>query len=253
MPDTISSYHTFVPNTPVRAHQINTNFSNYRGTILPVDPTVAGAITNSYDLGNSSYFWDVSYFHTLHLKANTTTKDVSMYIDNAITATVFKLDVNSSTTRGLLVNGTHGGTWRGSAVSTETTALTSNFLTLGSLNVSITSYGGPLLIFPAFSAQISTSSTFGFTTAGSGPWDKFELACFASTAGATSIGGAVTLMKFRNDISDIVYARPACFYNCIGTLNAGDWTVYYAARFYTTTASGTWVSQNLMLVIKEML
>jgi len=254
MPSTIPSFFTFSPNTPARAHQVNTNFSSYRGTVLPIDPNAGQAITDTYDLGTSEHFWDVGYFNSVDLKGSTTTNNATIYVDTSLTAATLKINIGDSISRGVIVNGIHGGTWRGGAVALETTALTSTFLTLGGMSISITSYGGPLLIFPAYSPQASTSSTFGFTTSGGANWDKFELACFAATAGgdAATTTGRVPIMLFRNDVSDTVYARPACFYNCIGTLNAGNWTLWFAARFWTTS-SGTWVTQNLEMVVKEIL
>lgn len=57
MPNTITAYHTFVGGTKARAAQVNTNFSNHRGHLMPIDPNTATAVTNTYDLGSAEYQW----------------------------------------------------------------------------------------------------------------------------------------------------------------------------------------------------
>lgn len=56
MPTTITAYYNF-STTLARASDLNNNFSNHRGTLLPIDSTVSSATTGTYELGSSSYAW----------------------------------------------------------------------------------------------------------------------------------------------------------------------------------------------------
>lgn len=55
MPETITSYTTFNPGTKAKSQEVNQNFSNHRGSILPIDPTTAAAVPNAYNVGSSEY------------------------------------------------------------------------------------------------------------------------------------------------------------------------------------------------------
>lgn len=71
---TITSFYSFSANTKARATQVNTNFSNYRGHIIAIDPNTSTAATSeTYDLGSTEYRWRTGYFREIDLKANTST------------------------------------------------------------------------------------------------------------------------------------------------------------------------------------
>lgn len=61
MPNTITSYTTFVANTKARASQINANFSNHRGTLVPINSDTTTASTLTHDLGSSEHKWNNLY------------------------------------------------------------------------------------------------------------------------------------------------------------------------------------------------
>lgn len=66
---TITAFYNFTANTKARASQVNTNFDTFRGHILPVSPTTATAINNTYDLGSSEYRWRNLYLAPLFATA----------------------------------------------------------------------------------------------------------------------------------------------------------------------------------------
>jgi hypothetical protein len=70
---TITSFYTFAANSKARATQVNTNFSNYRGHIIAIDPSTITASNETYDLGSTEYRWRTGYFRDIDIKANTTT------------------------------------------------------------------------------------------------------------------------------------------------------------------------------------
>lgn len=71
---TITSFYTFAANSKARAAQVNTNFSNFRGHVIAIDPhTATSAATETYDLGSTEYRWRTGYFREVDLKSNTST------------------------------------------------------------------------------------------------------------------------------------------------------------------------------------
>jgi len=61
MPTTITSFYTFTPDTKARSTEVNTNFNNYRGSILPVNTDTQTASDNTHDLGVSDHRWANAY------------------------------------------------------------------------------------------------------------------------------------------------------------------------------------------------
>jgi hypothetical protein len=61
MPATISAYHTFIANTRAKASENNRNFSNYRGTLLPISEDTSTASDNSHDFGSTDHRWRAGY------------------------------------------------------------------------------------------------------------------------------------------------------------------------------------------------
>lgn len=70
---TITSFYTFTANTKARATHVNTNFSNFRGHIVPIDPNTIAASNETYDLGSTEYRWSTGYFREVDFKSNTST------------------------------------------------------------------------------------------------------------------------------------------------------------------------------------
>lgn len=63
MPNTITEYSVFVPKTVIESGQVNTNFSNHRGTLLPISEDTSTALNNTYQLGTSEYIWSDSFLN----------------------------------------------------------------------------------------------------------------------------------------------------------------------------------------------
>lgn len=72
MPNTITTYNTFAGGTKARATQVNQNFNNYRGTLLPINEDSASASTNTHDLGSADHRWKDVYANTINLRGATT-------------------------------------------------------------------------------------------------------------------------------------------------------------------------------------
>lgn len=61
MPNTISSFFSFTPNTKARATEVNANFNNFRGALLPINEDTSTASNNEHDIGSSDYYWNTFY------------------------------------------------------------------------------------------------------------------------------------------------------------------------------------------------
>lgn len=117
MPNTILSYHVFQAKTKARASEVNTNFSNYRGTLIPIDPNTAAAAGNTYDLGSTEYRWNVSYVNTLNLRGATSTSNFFMTCDSTSSQIAY-LGFGSSNVMAIGSAGIRSGR----AISADTTA-----------------------------------------------------------------------------------------------------------------------------------
>jgi hypothetical protein len=97
MADTITAYHSFSAGTKARSSQVNTNFSNYRGTLIPIDPNTATAVALTYDLGTTEYRWRDWYGRGLNLVGMTTAANLTLTRDNAVTGGAFDLVIGATT------------------------------------------------------------------------------------------------------------------------------------------------------------
>jgi hypothetical protein len=96
MPNTITEFNVFTPGTKARSSQVNTNFTNYRGTILPINSDTASASHITHDLGSGEHRWKTAFCQTIDIQGSTTTASLQITSD-AATATGFKLEISSLT------------------------------------------------------------------------------------------------------------------------------------------------------------
>jgi len=69
MPSTITAYTSFTLLTNIKSSEVNANFSNHRGTLIPIHETTATAgTTGTYNLGTSEYTWLGGYVNNLFLQ-----------------------------------------------------------------------------------------------------------------------------------------------------------------------------------------
>jgi hypothetical protein len=104
MPSTITTYYTFSAGTKARSSQVNTNFSNYRGDLLPVNEATVSASDMTHYLGGSDHRWLGLYAGSINLKGATTTAHTifqpqtsvttgaAELMFGSVTATVFDID-----------------------------------------------------------------------------------------------------------------------------------------------------------------
>lgn len=256
MPNTITGYTTFVTATAAKSVEMNTNFSNYRGTILPIDPNTAAAATDTYDLGSSDYRWNNAYLNNLIFKGATTTDDVSFSIDQDVTAATLLVKVGDSITRGVVVEGT-GLTASGDANAYQT--MTTSFITVASLDVELKTNGGIVLLYVSYGEGAFTTPVYSEwgpdESAGpnAGSWD---FAWFKQTAGTGVSGVTTTISRMRrHDATPSVKERFApSMFNAFDLAGDQDTFHYWVAVKNTSAAVDTvWKSLNVKLVAKEIL
>lgn len=73
MPNTIASFFSFSPATKARASEVNVNFSNFRGALIPINSDTVTASNNTHDLGSSEYVWNSIYLNGLYESQNKST------------------------------------------------------------------------------------------------------------------------------------------------------------------------------------
>lgn len=92
---TITSFYTFQGNTKARATNVNTNFSNFRGHLLPIDPNTISCIGDTYDVGSVEHRFNKGWFNYIEYDRPTTTCSVTQYSNIAVTAGSLVTQINS--------------------------------------------------------------------------------------------------------------------------------------------------------------
>lgn len=96
MPTTITSYVTFLANTKAKASEMNSNLSNHRGTLVPIDESTATASNLTHNIGTDEHRWNIGYFGSVDIDGFTSTVDAVMQAVDATTGG-FELLFGSST------------------------------------------------------------------------------------------------------------------------------------------------------------
>jgi len=153
MPNTITSYTTFVAGTKARASEVNANFSNYRGTLVPINSDTASASDKTHDLGQPSHSWKDFYTQKVYVSDTTTGQSSYLGSDTAgnmhfSTPSIdgYKFNYDATTTEGLRfesnaprIHGTGIGkvVWSDPGTSTWTTNFTNTSITFSSLSIEL--------------------------------------------------------------------------------------------------------------------
>lgn len=179
MPNTITTYNTFSGGTKARATQVNQNFNNYRGTLLPINEDSASASTNTHDLGSADHRWNDVYANTINLRGATSTVDFKVVPDTSVTAGSVNLLLGGTTVGAFGPTGFDGAFLQtasvsyssiqnGGGTSTAQWSFSATGVTLQTIAasvLSITSYGRPVLISVQGDDTSSAMAIFPDTTA----------------------------------------------------------------------------------------
>lgn len=105
MPNTITTYYTFTPATKARASQVNANFSNYRGSLLPIHESSQTATDMTDSLGAADHRWNYSYVGAIDFKSSTTTAGLIIKGDTTNTTGSFLFQINGVTIQEIKATG----------------------------------------------------------------------------------------------------------------------------------------------------
>lgn len=105
MPTTVTSYYTFAPATKARSSQVNTNFSNYRGDLLPINENTASASDVTHNLGGSDHRWKTGYVKEIDFQTSTTTAGLLLRGQTTNTTGAYEFLINGVTTAVIDPNG----------------------------------------------------------------------------------------------------------------------------------------------------
>ncbi len=83
--NTITAFNQFTALTVIESAKVNANFSIFRGNFLPVDPTIAAAADNSYNLGASDRRWSNVYLAQGAILTSQTTTAIATPAAGALT------------------------------------------------------------------------------------------------------------------------------------------------------------------------
>jgi len=126
MPSTITTYYTFQPNTKARSSQVNQNFSNYRGDLLPINESTASASNNLHYLGAPDHYWAGVYVTQVDLLTSTTTATLVIKGDTSNTTGAFDFQIEGVSKAYIGASGMTNASLEASARTTVAFTYTAN-------------------------------------------------------------------------------------------------------------------------------
>lgn len=132
---TITAFYTFNAFTKARAYELNANFGNFRGHLIPIDTANASATDQTHDLGATDHYWRALYATSISLSMSMGTSQVM----TGTPAGGFKF-VNGATTT-VTVLGSTFQALNATPMDMTDTALAGGFGASTPMNISITSNG----------------------------------------------------------------------------------------------------------------
>lgn len=214
MPDTITSYNTFAASTKARASEVNTNFSNHRGTLVPINSDTATASTNTHDFGSEEHRWRNAYLGKIDFRSSTNTASLT-------------LEGDTSNTTGAFLFGIEGVT----KAKIDTDGMDGSFLKIQSVTITALSSKGSGPTTTAAIGQVARSPT----------WSTFGAA--GTSASANISGSTVTCATSgRPVLVTIDLANVVAIFHTVTTYdNAGiGYTVFCDNSTTGIQVSATW-------------
>lgn len=126
MPSTITTYYTFQPATKARSSQVNTNFSNYRGDLLPINEATVSASDNVHNLGAADHRWNTAHLSQIQFSSATTTATCVAKTDTSAAAGAFTWEIEGTEVARLAPNGFSIESLQTAAVQVIAVTITSN-------------------------------------------------------------------------------------------------------------------------------
>lgn len=192
MSDTITSFITFQASTPARSSEMNTNFSAFRGDLIPVNENTQTASDLTHNLGTGDHRWVSSYIKRLIFSDQTTS---GLYMEGSSDAQ--KIDFYIGNTLSVQLDN------RLLAMQDTTTTFSSSAgtaVTITGLFLSVTSFGTPVFV-SIYSESGGYFRAEALTTSGDNPAATLSL-----------FRDATLVVNFRLDMES--------FHNAAGNRNS---------------------------------
>jgi hypothetical protein len=209
MPDTVTTYNVFVPGTKARSNEVNQNFNNYRGHLLPINELTATASDLTHDLGSASHRWRTLYAEKINLESSTSTAGLVFEGDTSATAGAFSWQIGSTEVLRVDPEGVRHQYLRqrpvstdGSSTSPEGLVITADFAGTVVGTISATNIVGSTLTISRSGRPIVIGFMGGgFTTSGY----IYARAATVLTSGAAQSGSpAATIYVCRDTLTTVV-------------------------------------------------
>lgn len=134
---TITTFYTFTANTKAKASEMNTNFSIFRGHIVPIEPLTITSSDITYDLGSAEHSWRGCYAESLYLDPMTSGAALILQADKALTAGAFVFKNNGTEILRVSPNGFATFGSQGFTTTVNLTIAHDNSTTAGAFNFKI--------------------------------------------------------------------------------------------------------------------
>lgn len=236
---TITAFYTFTQNTRAKASQVNANFQNFRGHLIPINTDTISSSDVTHDLGSTEHNWRNTYTNLISFVGMTTTSRSQISNDTSYTngALAFKIngtEVARIDDTGFLHAGlklrpvsTTGANTVGPAGCVMSSKFSSGltgggFLVAGS-TITVTSVGRPVLI------GIQGIASGSAVTTGAGSCLFMQLNDTAWLNDASPAICSAEWILYRNTVTSIVAQW---------SMNGGAmyWSAGTGVYGYTTTA-----------------
>lgn len=240
MANTITNFYSFTAGTKARASEMNTNFDNFRGDIIPINTDTASASDMTHNLGGSTHRWNVGYFGSANFKGATTTSEFIIQNQTGVTAGAAEFLINTTTLSNFGF-GEFG--FQGNTTTNYTKFQFQSGVTAGAIDLLMgsTTIGGwttnghhrkhiAPLQYTSSSAPAGTAIIIGSTS----------FSCRIDTTGSYTIASMRLTVKGSGVIAvDLINGRPAVE---VG-IGSNVYLFYYNVYYGTTTTAMTLASE----------
>jgi len=177
---TITTFHVFTANTKAKASEVNTNYDNLRGHLVPTNVNTASSANLTWDVGSETKRWNVGYFGSIDVDGATTTNN-AVFNSNATTAGAATIELGGDT---LAAFGRTGISLYGDTNATSRWDVSPNRAEL------INTSGNTSASFRDGAADILNNGSTVASTDSNG-WTRNSLSPYAATAAGSAVGQLV--------------------------------------------------------------
>lgn len=160
MSETVTSFYSFRNGRPARSSEMNTNFINFKGDVLPINTDTETSSHQTHNVGSSDYRWTGLYCNNFYFTANTLTNNFQIEANRIDTTGSLKILYSSVESYNLRP---YKNVTCTAVFSQSIVGATSGWGLISGSTLTIQAHGRPVafLIFPG--PAETTSSFYGIT------------------------------------------------------------------------------------------